>query len=175
VHEPEPDVVRAAAAGDGRAVEELIRAYQAPVWRFLRHLLGDDALAEDVAQEAFVRMYRRLPTFAYRSKFSTWLFQIARNAGLDAVRGRTRHLRLIASAPPPPPGQDPAATAEISSAVASLTPKLREALLLVEVLGLTYREVATVLGTPEGTVKSRVAAAREQLFRWMGEGRTGEV
>jgi RNA polymerase sigma-70 factor (ECF subfamily) len=175
VHEPEPDVVRAAAAGNTRALEELVRAYQAPVWRFLRHLLGDDELAEDVAQEAFVRMYRRLPGFEYRSKFSTWLFQIARNAGLDAARGRTRHLRLMASAPTPAPPRDPAASAEIGSALASLTPKLREALLLVEVLGLTYREAATVLGAPEGTVKSRVAAGREQLVRWMGEGRTGEV
>jgi RNA polymerase sigma-70 factor (ECF subfamily) len=175
VHEPDPDTVRAAAAGDQRALEDLVRSYQDPVWRFLRHLVGDAAMAEDVAQEAFVRMYQRLGTFRHQAKFSTWLFQIARNAGVDALRKRSRQLRLVEAAPMGPASADPAVSAEVREAVASLKPKLREALLLVEVLGLTYREASVVLGVPEGTAKSRVFNAREQMWQWMSEGRAGEM
>jgi RNA polymerase sigma-70 factor (ECF subfamily) len=175
VHEPDPETVRAAAAGDERALEELVRSFQAPVWRFLRHLLGDATLAEDVAQETFVRMYQRLGSFRHQAKFSTWLLQIARNAGVDALRRRARQLRVVEAAPRPPGGSDPAARAELQAAVGGLKPRLREALLLVEVLGLTYREAATVLRVPEGTAKSRVFTAREQLWQWMAEGSAGEL
>ncbi|HEV2920557.1 MAG TPA: sigma factor, partial [Actinomycetota bacterium] len=70
MEEPEPAVVQAAMDGDLAAFERLVRSYQAHVWRFLRHLLGDAALAEDVTQETFLRLYQRLPTFAGRSRFS---------------------------------------------------------------------------------------------------------
>jgi RNA polymerase sigma-70 factor, ECF subfamily len=166
VDEPEPAVVRAAMDGDLAAFERLVRGYQAHVWRFLRHLLGDASLAEDVTQETFLRLYQRLPTFAGRSKFSTWVFRVARNAGVDALRAARRHDRLLAALPPPPPGPPPDARVEALAAVASLTPKLREALLLVEVFGFTYREAAGVLAVPEGTVKSRVFQARVRLAAW---------
>ena len=165
--EPEPAVIRAAAAGDLGAFEQLVRAYQQHVWRFLRRLLGDAASAEDVAQETFLRVFRRLPTFTFDAKFSTWVFQIARNAGIDELRSRQRRTRLASLAPPPaPPAAAPEARAEIEAALASLPVDLREAVLLVEVLGLRYREVARVLGVPEGTVKSRVFSARSRLHRW---------
>jgi RNA polymerase sigma-70 factor, ECF subfamily len=170
VEEPEPAVVRAAMDGDLAAFERLVRCYQAHVWRFLRHLLGDAALAEDVTQETFLRLYRRLPTFAGRSAFSTWVFRIARNAGVDALRAARRHERLLAELPPPPPGPAPDARVELMAAVASLSPKLREALLLVEVFGFTYREAAGVLAVPEGTVKSRVFQARVKLTAWRAAG-----
>jgi RNA polymerase sigma-70 factor, ECF subfamily len=176
VEEPEPAVVRAAMAGDLAAFERLVRCYQANVWRFLRHLLGDAALAEDVTQETFIRVYQRLSTFSWRSKFSTWVFRVARNAGIDALRSRRRHERLLEVLPPPVPGPSPDARAEALAAVASLTPKLREALLLVEVFGFTYREAAEVLGVPDGTVKSRVFQARVRLTAWRDEeGRAGEL
>src|ERR671918_1390015 len=100
VEEPEPALVRAAAAGDLAAFEQLVRAYQQRIWRFLRRLLGDAAAAEDVAQETFLRVYRRLPTYSFESKFSTWVFQIARNAGIDEVRSRDRRARLVERAWP---------------------------------------------------------------------------
>jgi RNA polymerase sigma-70 factor, ECF subfamily len=176
VEEPEPDVVRAAMAGDLAAFEWLVRCYQAHVWRFLRHLLGDGALAEDVTQETFLRVYQHLPTFAWRSKFSTWVFRVARNAGIDALRSRRRHDQLLHVLPPPRPEAAPDARAEAWAAVATLSPKLREALLLVEVFGFTYREAAQVLRVPDGTVKSRVFHARERLVAWRDEeGRAGEV
>jgi len=167
MEEPEPALIRAAAAGDLAAFERLVRAFQEPVWRFLRRLLGDAGAAEDVAQEAFLRVFRRLPTFSFEAKFSTWVFQIARNAGVDELRARRRRLRVASLTPPRrPPAAVAEAVAEIDAALASLPVDLREAILLVEVLGLRYREVARVLDVPEGTVKSRVFSARSRLHRW---------
>lgn len=173
MQEPDPQVIRAAARGDLVAFEELMRAYQAQVWRFLRHLVADPALAEDLTQETFLRVHRRLGTFRYQSKFSTWLFQIARNAGIDALRSRERRNRLLTVVPPPSSSvADGAARVEIDGALASLTPKLRECFVLVEVFGFTHREVAETLGIPEGTAKTRVFRARAQLLEWLraGEG-----
>ena len=136
------------------------------MWRFLRHLLRDPTLAEDVTQETFVRVYRRLTTFHFESKFSTWVFQVARNAGIDALRSRDRRTRLHLSAPEPAPTEDPVTTAEVNAALDSLSPILREAVVMIEVLGLTYREAGEVLGAPEGTVKRRVHDARLDLARW---------
>jgi RNA polymerase sigma-70 factor, ECF subfamily len=167
MQEPEPALIRAAAAGDLGAFERLVRTYQEPVWRFLRRLLGDAGMAEDVAQETFLRVFRRLPTFSFQAKFSTWVFQVARNAGVDELRSRRRRIRLASLAPPPTPAVGmPEARAEIDAALASLPVDLREAVLLIEVLGLRYHEVARVLGVPEGTVKSRVFSARSRLHRW---------
>jgi RNA polymerase sigma-70 factor, ECF subfamily len=167
MEEPEPALIRAAAAGDLAAFERLVRAYQEPVWRFLRRLLGDAGGAEDVAQETFLRVFRRLPTFMFEARFSTWVFQIARNAGVDELRSRQRRIRLASLAPPPTAAVGMTeARAEIDAALASLPVDLREAILLIEVLGLRYHEVARVLGVPEGTVKSRVFSARSRLHRW---------
>ncbi len=149
------------------AFEQLVRAYQQHVWRFLRRLLGDATVAEDVAQETFLRVFRRLPTFTFEAKFSTWVFQVARNAGIDELRSRGRRKRLASVLPPPGPSTaPPEARAEIEAALASLPVDLREAVVLVEVLGLRYHEVARVLGVPEGTVKSRMFSARSRLHRW---------
>lgn len=173
VEEPTEDVVRAAASGDPTAFEQLVRHYEAHVRRFLAHFLGDATLAEDVAQEAFVRVYRGLPTFGFRSSFSSWVFQVARNAALDALRSRQRRARLQDAVTPAraeevsPSAAAPDQAAEVAAALASLADAHREALLLVEVYGLTYREAAAVLGTAEGTVKSRVFTARRALDRWL--------
>ena len=171
--EPEPDTVRAAAAGDLNAFEELVRAYQVHVWRFLKHLLGDADLAEDLTQETFIRVYRRLDSFRFQSKFSTWMFQVARNIAVDSVRSQARQRRLVDALEAPTSTPDGATRVEVVTAIASLTPKLREAFVLVEAHGLTYREAGQVLGVPEGTVKSRVFHARERLVRWFSAGESG--
>lgn len=176
MYEPEPAVVRAASSGDADAFAQLVRAYQGPVQRFLRHLVGDATLAEDVAQETFVRAYQRMGSFRSESKFSTWVFSIARNAGLDAVRARGRRLRLVERASLLPPAVAPDASAELAAALAALPTKHREPLLLVEVLGLSYSEAAAVLAVPEGTVKSRVFHARRAVADWYeAKERCGEV
>ena len=84
--EPEPAVIRAAMAGDRAAFEEIVRTYQVPVWSFLTRLVADRTLAEDLTQETFIRVYRRLPGFAFRSKFSTWLLRITVHAALGRIR-----------------------------------------------------------------------------------------
>lgn len=169
MYEPDPELIRAASAGDTAAFEELVRAYQAHIWRFLRHFLGDPDLAEDITQETFVRVYRKLGTFRFRSKFSTWVFQVARNAGIDALRARQRRERLLTAMEPRAPEVTSGGELrmEIETALQTLTPKLREAFVLIEAFGFTYREAGRTIGVPEGTVKSRVYHAREQLLSWM--------
>ena len=174
MQETDPVLIRAAMAGDVGAFEQIVRQHQQSVWRYLRRLLGDATAAEDVAQEAFLRVYRRLPTYAFRARFSTWVFQIARNAGLDELRRRQRDDRAIrASRPVAAASNGPAvARVEIDAALATLPVHQREALLLVEVLGLRYAEAATVLAVPVGTVKSRVFGARSRLAEWAVAGDT---
>ncbi len=166
MQEPDPATIRAAAAGDGRAFEALVREHQATVVRFVRHMVGD-ALADDVAQETFLRVHRRIGGFAFRSRFTTWLLQIARNAALDELRRGARRDRLSLVAPPSAPPPSPDARAELRAALASLTPTVVEALVLVEVFGYGYEEAGKVLGVPTGTVKSRVFQARKKLHEWI--------
>lgn len=167
MQETDPQLIRAAMAGDAAAFEQIVRLHQQSVWRFLRRLLGDATTAEDVAQETFLRVYRRLPTYEFRSALSTWIFQIARNAGLDALRARDRDDRLRRAVPPPAATGDAGPVrVEVEAALAILSVEHREALLLVEVLGLRYAEAATVLGVPVGTVKSRVFGARRRIAAW---------
>jgi RNA polymerase sigma-70 factor (ECF subfamily) len=166
VDDPDPATIRAAVAGDLAAFEQIVLACQGPVGRYLRRFVGDPALAEDLTQETFIRIYRRLDTYRFGSRFTTWTFQIARNAAIDALRSRERRDRLVDAVAPPRPASEPGLGAEIEAALATLSPKLREAVLLVEVAGFTYRDAAEVLGIPTGTAKSRVFQARDQLVAW---------
>jgi RNA polymerase sigma-70 factor (ECF subfamily) len=172
--EPDPRVIRAAAAGDEAAFTVLMRAAQPHVWRFTRHLLGDDEQAADVTQETFVRVHRSLGDFRHQARFSTWLFQIARNAAVDEQRRGGRRQRLQAAIARPGPSPDASLGAEVRAALASLSPRLREAFVLIEVFGQPYQDAALVLGVPTGTVKSRVFRARSELVRWFGEGDANE-
>lgn len=167
VHDPDGQLVRAAACGDAAAFDELVRLLQPQVWRFVRHLLGDADLAEDVVQETFVRVYRRLAGFRFESRFSTWVFAIARNATIDARRARTRRQDLLDRLEPAAPTSDGSVAVEVGEAVRRLPLELREPFVLVEVFGFRYAELADILGLAEGTVKSRVFRARRQLVRWL--------
>lgn len=170
MQEPDPGVVRAAARGDTAAFTEVVRTLQAPVWRFLVHLVGDPALAEDLTQEVFLKVHARLRTFRYRSHLSTWVLAIARNAGIDALRRRDRRARLLTELPPPAPAPDRTGALEVTAALESLSTPQRDAFLVVELLGMSYREAGVALGVPEGTVKSRVHHARRHLVAWMEAG-----
>jgi RNA polymerase sigma-70 factor (ECF subfamily) len=174
VDEAEPRLIEAAAAGDTDAFTALVRVYQARVVRYLHRFLGDATLAEDIAQDAFLRCYRNLHRYGFQGRFSTWLLSIAHNAAIDEVRKRDRHRRTIAALQHRPEAiPDPMARVELAEALAQLPPKLRAALLLVEVTGLRYREAAVVLGVPEGTVKSRVSYARSRLVEWFADDEGG--
>lgn len=169
--EPDPALIRAAAKGDQVAFATLVRAHQAQVWRFLCRLLGDRTLAEDVTQETFIRIFTKLPSFEYRSKFSTWVLSVARNAGIDALRARDRRYRLdqrLTIAEDRRPGWSGPGEIDLEMAISALPPKLREAFLLVEVMGLRYEETAAVLRVPVGTIKSRMHHARRALVASLG-------
>lgn len=166
MQEPEPRVIRAAAEGDLDAFGVLVESYQEPIWRFLCSLVKDAALAEDLTQETFLRAFDRLGSFEFRSRFSTWLFAVARNLGIDALRQRERRSLLSVRLGPDEPPSDPHLRTEVATAVAALSDKLREALLLVEVMGFSCREAGEILGIPDGTVKSRLFHARTRLVAW---------
>lgn len=171
MQEPEPATIRAAAGGDLDAFGELARHYEVPIWRFLVRLVGDRTLAEDLAQETFLRAFDRMDTFRFESRFSTWLYRIARNLAVDELRARDRRRALpdrLSGAADAPPGAE--LSTEVTAALTSLSPKLRETIVLVEVAGLSCREAASVLDIAEGTVKSRCYHARRQLADWFRSG-----
>lgn len=159
--------VEAAADGDVAAFERLVAAVQGRVWRYLIHLVGDSALAEDLAQEVLFRAYRKLHTLRDPAKFVAWVLTAARNAAYDEGRSKKRRpLELVGDRPLPEPGraQDPHLSLEIRDALAGLEQDMREAIVLVGMIGLTYKEAAETIGVPEGTVKSRVFRARQSLL-----------
>ena len=178
--EPDPEVIAAARGGDMRAFEDLVRRYQADVWRLSFHLLHDEMLADDATQDTFVRAYRFLARYRGESKFSTWLFSIARNCALDEGRraGRRRKVADKLEAQPQPAPAEHGTAIEVREAVAALPIELREPTVLIDMMGATYKDVASMLGVPEGTVKSRVHRARQALVAMLSpaaEGSTNEI
>jgi RNA polymerase sigma-70 factor (ECF subfamily) len=134
----------------------------------LCHQLGDPALAEDATQETFLKVYRKLDSFQFRSKFSTWVLAIAHNAGIDALRkNRHRAVDVDLDLVDHPGSPSPTGSVELELAIASLDSKMREAFLLVEVVGMRYQEAARILRVPVGTVKSRLYHARRRLVEWL--------
>jgi RNA polymerase sigma-70 factor, ECF subfamily len=169
VREPEPQIVGRARRGDAAAFEELVRACQGDVYRLALHLVRNPAVAEDVTQETFLHAYRSLRRFRGQSTFSTWLYRITRNCAVDAIRRSARQRRLTQEIAPPSSIPDPSLRAALSSAIDSLPPDLREAFVLIEVFGLSYRETATVLGVVTGTLKSRMHRTRRLLVEALAE------
>ena len=161
MQDPDPRTLQRARRGDLDAFEDLVRAYQADVWRFAYHLTRDRGLAEDVTQEAFLRAFRFFKSFRGDSRFSSWLFRIARNCAMDALRSRKSHLER--EHPPPPEPTDAQARAELHVALDAVSEEHRDAFLLIEVFGLSYQEAADVLGVRVGTVKSRMHRARAAM------------
>src|SRR4030081_4096791 len=103
LQQPDFGVLRKAQRGDERAFTLIVRTYERPVFNYVMRLVGDRALAEDLTQEIFLRVFQGLPRFSLRSKFTTWLFQVAKNRVLDelrAVERRPRSVMDIDDAPP---------------------------------------------------------------------------
>jgi RNA polymerase sigma-70 factor (ECF subfamily) len=172
VNDPDPRTLSRARAGDTGAFEDLVRDYQADVWRFAYHFTRDRQMAEDVTQEAFLRAFRFLRTFRGDSKFTSWLFRIARNCAMDAIRRRSgQQLREQPPALGPP---DPEARAELHAALSAVSPEHREPFLLIEVFGLSYQEAADVLHLRVGTVKSRMHRARHAMMAALALDETSE-
>ncbi|MFT4041656.1 MAG: sigma-70 family RNA polymerase sigma factor [Gordonia sp. (in: high G+C Gram-positive bacteria)] len=162
----------AAARGDRRALETFIRETQRDVWRFVAHL-GHANTADDVTQETYLRAITALPRFAGNSTARTWLLSIARRVCADEVRRAmarpriTRGVDWIDIADNQQAATRPSRWEDVVEAnllLDALPAERREALVLTQVLGLSYQEAAAVTGCPIGTVRSRVARARESLI-----------
>jgi RNA polymerase sigma-70 factor (ECF subfamily) len=166
----------AAREGDQIAAARFVRATQADVWRLCAHL-GDHGETQDLAQETYLRAFRSLPSYAGRATAKTWLLSIARRTCADAVRDRRRRPRVEpgASMPDPPTGGDLSDGVALRRQVGALHPDRRDAFVLTQLVGLSYPEAAEVCAVPVGTIRSRVARAREDLVTGLSEraGRTG--
>jgi RNA polymerase sigma-70 factor (ECF subfamily) len=168
--QPDFGVLRKAQRGDERAFSLIVRAYEVPVFNYIMRLVGDRALAEDLTQEVFIRVFQGLPKFSLRSKFTTWLFQVTKNRVLDELRAterRPRALVAIDDAPPlevvDAPIEQVETIAALWTAVDELNVDLKMALLLRDVVGLSYNEIADALDTTLATVKWRIFKAREEV------------
>lgn len=168
--QPSLDVLRKAQRGDERAFQSIVVAYETPVFNYVLRMVNDRALAEDLTQEIFLRVYQGLAGFSLRCRFTTWLFQVAKNRVLDELRALERkpqaHVNLddlppleVVDAPP----ERVEAVDAVWRAVASLNADLKMALLLRDIVGLSYAEIADSLEITLSTVKWRIFKAREEV------------
>jgi RNA polymerase sigma-70 factor (ECF subfamily) len=180
--EPTDDrLVNDALGGDASAMDHLLSRHYSRVRAVCCRIAGDTRDGEDATQEALIKIVRNLPNFDRRSSFSTWIYRIATNSALDELRKRQRHAVAVApitseSQNPQAPGLseqiDPLTSAEIDrisdrmviqEAISALSEDHRTIVVLRDVAELEYSEIAEVLQIPEGTVKSRLARARQDL------------
>ena len=165
---PTDDIALTLAAKDGDldAFELLVRAHTPVVFTHALRFFGETGAAEDVTQEVWIKVFRALPTFDRRSRFSTWLYRVTRNTCLDQLRAG-KHRPVPVDALDVPAEQDFAdevvLRASLEHAMRALAPDDRDALSAVALFGLTYAEAGAELGVPSGTVKSRVFRARRAL------------
>ncbi|APE15639.1 RNA polymerase sigma factor SigC [Mycobacterium crocinum] len=167
--DPVTALALAAGRGDSAALDAFIKATQRDVWRTVA-FLGDPGHADDLTQETFLRALGALPRFSGRSSARTWLLSIARRVVVDQIRRNQARPRTT-SAIDVEQVLDTRRSAsrfediiEIRMLLDGLDSDRRDALMLTQVLGLSYAEAAEVCGCPVGTIRSRVARAREDLL-----------
>ncbi len=193
---PDEALMQQAARDDTDAFDALFVRHRRAVFSYTFRMVGDAATAEDLTQECFLRLWRARARYVPTAAFRTWLFTIARRLALDELkRPQPAVVSLapdLAEAGEPTARTEPAADPAVSSppeivmarelarqmeaALAELPDELREAVVLRDVEGMSYDEIAQVLACPLGTVKSRLNAARRRLravaLAWMGETKT---
>lgn len=177
---PEPsDALLAVRAGEGDegAFEVLVRRHSGPLLNLATRLLGSRADAEDAVQDAFVSAWRRMPEFRGDAAFSTWMYRIVSNRCLNVLRSRrpTQDLGSVPEPTAPEHASSPvravestAAVEALTKALTGLTPEQRVCWVLRELHGLSYEEIAQVLGTSQQAVRGRVFRARRYLTEVMG-------
>lgn len=178
IEDPDAELVHRWQEGDEMAFEQLIRRHEKKVFRLLLRMMGDREEAEDVAQETFLSLHRHGHRFRGEARFSTFVYRVASNAALNRRRtlGRNRAriqklaVRQAAGDDMPAGPRDPEdaasgieLTGAVREALDGLKPSLRLPVLLYDIEGLPYGEIAEVLGVAEGTVKSRIHRARQAL------------
>jgi RNA polymerase sigma-70 factor (ECF subfamily) len=157
------ELVRRARRGDIDAFEQLMRAHDRQVYRLAARLLGNDADAQDAAQEVFLRLHRSLSRIDEDRAIGPWLYRVTVNVCNDVLRCR----RTAAPLEEIPSGGDTQTVLEVQAALNRLPEKQRAAIVLREVEGLSTAEVAEILGSTETTVRSAIAIARSKLRQWL--------
>lgn len=175
----ENEIIRSVLRGNVNDFEKLVTAYEKNVYNIALRMVGDPEDAADMTQETFIKAYRALSSFRGDSKFSSWLYRIASNVCLDFLRSRSRHPQVSLSTV----DEDDRATFELPDmrqnpeeqlmkklgmesvrrGLEQLPEQQRQILVLRELGGLSYAELAQTLGLEEGTVKSRIFRARKRL------------
>ena len=175
----ENEIIRSVLRGNVNDFEKLVTAYEKNVYSLALRMVGDPEDAADMTQETFIKAYRSLSSFRGDSKFSSWLYRIASNVCLDFLRSRSRHPQVSLSTV----DEDDRATFELPDmrqnpeeqlmkklgmeavrrGLEQLPEQQRQILVLRELGGLSYAELAQTLGLEEGTVKSRIFRARKRL------------
>lgn len=176
--DPEYDLIDAIAHRDGKAFERLVKRYQNPLFSFIRRCVEDRQTAEDLTQEVFLRVYRSAGRFEPRARVSAWIFRIAYNLAVNEVKRRKRFLTFreeSANIPEEFPEGGPFGSArldemkqEIAAAMDELPHNQRAALLLRVDEGLSYREIADVMGLSVSGVESLIYRARTHLKKTLG-------
>ncbi len=170
-------LLEAARSGDRFAFGSFVRASQADVWRLAAHLI-DPGDADDVTQDVYLRAWRAVPAYRGEAGARTWLLAIARRTCADELRRRSRRRRLrarieheagaaVVALP------DTAAGHATLALLGVLAPDRREAFVLTQVLGCSYEEAAAVCAVPVGTIRSRVARARDALVEALAAANAG--
>jgi len=183
------ELVRLCLKGQERAAHELVSRYQRPVFSFIFRMVRDRELAEDLAQETFIRAFDNLRKYDPEYKFSSWLFKVGHNLTVDHIRRRELDTVSIHGAPDAVTADQQEATAvslesdferpdellearelgaAIEEAISSLRPDYRTAILLRHVEGRSYDEIADIMGIPLGTVKTYIHRARSELQELLG-------
>ena len=180
-------LVRRCVAGDAAAWEEIVQRYHRRIYNICYRFAGSPEDAQDLTQEVFIKMYRTLKTYDLeRGAFMTWVTTLTRNLLVDHFR-KTKQDRMTDSLdsapsehedamplsdqiadkglPPDARVQSREAGESVHQALQKLSPDLREAVILRDLQDMDYREIATVLRVPEGTVKSRINRGRAELAR----------
>ncbi len=191
------ELVASTLRGSQDAFRELVVRFERPVYSLVQRMVQDAGTAEDLAQEVFVKAYRRLDSYDPQWKFSSWLFKIAHNTTIDHLRrgapetvpleseeeGRADLSAVLADEA----AESPAAAAErrdlarsLERAIASLRPEYRQAVLMFYAHGASYQEICEATGLPLGTVKTNLHRARKELAQAMtslgwGPGETGNA
>jgi RNA polymerase sigma-70 factor (ECF subfamily) len=171
--------VSAAQSGDRTALDALLRRHHDRIHALCRRITGNDADGLDATQEALIAIVRGLHRFDGRASFATWTYRVATNACLDELRRRRRRPdpglpeveRADDAGDPGRPGLDDLVSdrLDLDAALAQVPLDFRAAVVLRDVCGLDYAEIADVLGVPPGTVRSRIARGRAVLARRLGE------
>lgn len=165
----ELELIAQAQQGDRHAFSELVRQYRKGVVNVVFRMCGDSELAEDMAQETFIRAWQNLPKYQPRSPFRNWLYRIASNATMDVMRREKdtvdvdTHTLLDSGKGLEASVEAKDRTAIVQQAVLSLPASSRSVLVLREYEGLSYKEISDTLGIPIGTVMSRLNYARQRL------------